>query len=281
LSTCQSILFHIIALTFTDSGSNKLRSSIAIRGVESTRRKWEGHWGSALPDERLSWLREMARCTTIRLPVGYFTLGLEYCGGTPFVGDMAKVYINAWTAVKKLVARCLRFGIGVLIDFHALPGGANSDAHSGMSSGKSSLWTDKANMDLAMRCLCFMAKEIETDEMDGVVGLQICNEAKWNAPGMYEFYDRVIKKLSEIDTTLPIYISDSWNLRKAVSYAIQKNSVKAQGSNPVIVDTHQYYTFAEKHTSQSPQQLIAQVSTALSELEDKDIGGLVFKKQGE
>lgn len=27
-----------------------------------------------------------AKCTSIRLPIGYFTLGEEFCQGTPFEG---------------------------------------------------------------------------------------------------------------------------------------------------------------------------------------------------
>jgi hypothetical protein len=45
------------------------------------------------------------------------------------------------------------------------------------------------------------------------------------------------------------------------------------------VDTHKYYTFAEKHTSRSPQELIAEVSTELSQLDGSS--GNVFDNKGD
>jgi hypothetical protein len=64
-----------------------------------------------------------------------------------------------------------------------------------------------------------------------------------------------------------------------LKYAQSKNSVKGEASNPVIVDTHKYYTFAEKHTSRSPQELIAEVSTELSQLDGSS--GNVFDNKGD
>ena len=161
---------------------------------------------------------------------------------------------------------------------HAAPGGANGENHSGTSMGKAQLWGNTFNLDLLIRCLCFMAQEV-ANGMEGVTGIQIVNEAKWNSPGMYRLYDDALIKLAEIDPTLPIYISDAWDLGRALEYAQTKNSVKGKASNPVIVDTHKYYTFAEKHTSRSPQELIAEVSKELSQLNDSNDN--VFENKGE
>lgn len=210
--------------------------------------------------------------------MGYFTLGPAFSVGTLFTPRVANVYINAWAAVKKLVSRCLEYDIGVLLDLHAVPGGANGEAHSGTSSGKVELWGKSTNLDLAMRCLCFMAQE--AIGMSGIVGIQLCNEAVWDAPGLYKFYDKLIEKISEISPTLPIYVSDAWNLERAVEYAVGKNSVKVKTSNPVVVDTHRYYTFAEKDTSRSPQDIIAQIPKELSELERLRLRGNVFERKG-
>lgn len=226
----------------------------------------------------LHWLAHTAHCTTIRLPVGYFTLGPGFCVNTPFSPHVSQVYVNAWSAVKNVVARCREYEIGVLLDFHALPGGANSESHSGTSSGKASLWKNRSNLELALRCLCYMAQETVSGSMDGVVGIQVCNEAQWDAPGMYKYYDLVIAKIAEVDPSLPIYISDAWDLVTAIRYAMGKNSVKTLLSNPVIVDTHRYYTFSEKDTSRSPQELIAQIPTELSEIAGTK--GNVFEKKG-
>lgn len=122
---------------------------------------------------------------SIRLPVGYFTLGPAYCADTPF-SRVAQVYTNAWKAVKSLTARCATRGIGVLLDLHALPGGANNGDHSGTNSGKADLWKSGKNLDLAMRCLLFIAKEARS--MDGVIGVQLLNEAEWDAKGRHRIH---------------------------------------------------------------------------------------------
>ena len=77
-----------------------------------------------------AFLRDTARVTTVRLPIGWFTLGPYFSGGTAFEA-VAPVYSNAWQWVKRYVEAAAEHGIGVLLDMHALPGGANTDEHSG------------------------------------------------------------------------------------------------------------------------------------------------------
>jgi aryl-phospho-beta-D-glucosidase BglC (GH1 family) len=210
--------------------------------------------------------------TSIRLPIGYFTLGPTYCSGTPFDGQPAQVYINAWAAVKAFVLKARSYGIGVLIDLHALPGGANSDAHSGTSSGKADLWNNPVNLALSQQCLVFIAQEIRsTAELaNGVVGLELCNEAANNAPGLYGWYDSVIIAINRIDSSLPIYISDAWDLSSAISYLNRIGTLQAGTANPMVIDTHKYYCFSDADRQQSPQQIIARVPKELGELDGHD-----------
>lgn len=191
---------------------------------------------------------------------------------------MADVYVNAWAAVWKLVAKCQARGIGVLLDLHALPGGANAEMHSGTESGRAGLWGNKRNLDLAGRCLSYMARGVADGGMDGVVGIQVCNEAVWEAPGLYAFYDTVISRIAEVDLSLPVYVSDAWDLGRAMRYAAQKNSVKGWPKNPVVVDTHRYYTFAEKDRERSPWEIIKQIPGELAEI--GKLSGNVFDLKG-
>ncbi|KAF5867506.1 putative glucan -beta-glucosidase protein [Botrytis fragariae] len=241
-------------------------SSVKNNGVEATRQKWEGHWKNAVTDQAFGWLAKSAKGTSIRLPVGYFTLGPQFCVGTPF--ESAKdVYQNSWTIVKEFITRARALGVGVLVDLHALPGGANTDMHSGSSTGKAELWGSKKNLELAKKALLFIAKECK--ELDGVIGIQLCNEACWDAgkKGMYDFYTSVIQSISEIDSEVPIYISDAWDLSSALKWTKERDWKSGKvPSNPVVIDTHKYYTFAEKHRSQSAQELIHQIPTELGEL---------------
>lgn len=150
----------------------------------------------------------------------------------------SQVYVNAWSAVKRLVSRCYARGIGVLIDLHGVPGGANHETHSGTSSGKAELWGNPFNLDLATRCLLFIADEALRDpQLAGVVGIQVCNESIFDPPGMYEWYNDVIQRISAIDATLPVYISDGWDLGRATRFSRAYNLTGAVKC-PVIVDCH-------------------------------------------
>lgn len=256
--------------------------SINIRGVEETRIKWEEHWNDSFTDADLTYLADVARITTVRLPIGFFTLGPTFCEHTAFAMAPSEVYKNAWVAVKHLVQRCSGHGIGIILDMHALHGGANTEIHSGTSSGKADLWTDPFHRDIAYRCFQFLATELTVDNrLSGVIGIQLVNEASWDAPGMYDFYDHAIGDISRINPTIPIYISDAWNISRALAWAKTKNSVGKEAiSNPIIVDTHKYYAFSEKDTRLSAQALIAQVSMDLNEPLDDALLGTVFDSRG-
>jgi Cellulase (glycosyl hydrolase family 5) len=223
-----------------------------------------------MSDADFVWLKNQARCNMIRLPIGWFTLGPSFCQGTAFDGEPSQVYVNAWAAVKNLVRRCYDRGIGVLLDLHAVPGGANGEIHSGTSSGRAELWGNGFNLDRGRRCLVFLAQEVAAG-MQGVTGIQLCNEAVWAAPGMYEWYDSVIAAINAVNRSIPIYISDSWNLSPALDYIQRKNK---STSNSIIVDTHKYYTFSASDQSQSPWQIIDRIPNELNELQNKQ--GNVF-----
>jgi aryl-phospho-beta-D-glucosidase BglC (GH1 family) len=169
------------------------------------------------------------------------------------------------------VTRARSYGIGVLIDLHALPGGANKEEHSGTNSGTAALWNNKKNLALAKECLVFIASDISKGPLEGVVGLQLCNEAVWDAPGMYQWYDTVISSISAVDSTIPLYISDAWDLGRAITYAQGKNKLvpgKYPQTNPICIDTHLYFCFTDD--DKSPHQIIASIPTKLNELSGKN-----------
>lgn len=233
-------------------------------GWASTAVHWEKHWSNAVSEADLAWLVTTAKCTSIRLPIGYWTLGEAFCAGTPFEGAIGELYRGAWGQVKALVGRAREWGLGVLIDFHALPGGANGDAHSGTGSGKAELWGNRGYRELALRCIRFMVSEIR--EMEGVIGLQVVNEAVWDAKGLYAWYEEVLRIIGEIDGSIPVYISDAWDLERALKWSNSRRGVR----NPIMVDTHKYYTFSDKDRSQTPAEIINRIPNELFQLDGKE-----------
>ncbi|KAF2484249.1 glycoside hydrolase superfamily [Neohortaea acidophila] len=251
-------------------GQSELCAAEAWAKLESlsrTKERFETHWRQYVNDGDLDWLKDVAKCTTVRLPIGYFTLGPAFCARTPFE-RVAGVYADAWGCVLELVRRCSRRGIGVLLDLHALPGGANTGIHSGTDAGVAEFWCSMAFRHLATQCLIFIAKEVKG--VDGVVGIQLVNEAEFEAPRMYDWYDSVLSELGKIDASLPIYISDGWNLKQAIDWSQRQNSLTAPLLNPIAIDTHCYWCFSTEDKQKPPQQIINDVPASLSALKGKD-----------
>ncbi|KAF2430505.1 glycoside hydrolase [Tothia fuscella] len=241
-------------------------------GIERTREVFERRWKGAVREEEWVWLRDVARVTTIRLPIDYFTLGPQFCKSTPFEGYWG-VYFNAWAFIKEFVSKARSFGIGVLIYLHALPGGANKEEPSGTNSTRAELWGNRKYLGLARDAVLFIARQIAIEELEGVVGIQLCNEAVWDALGMYRWYDDVIDAVSEVDPTIPLYISDAWDLCRAIDYARRKNNVdlgSGNSGNPIIVDTHVYFCFSEADSTETAGRIIQGLPKQLAELEGKD-----------
>jgi aryl-phospho-beta-D-glucosidase BglC (GH1 family) len=246
-----------------------ISASLKEMGVDATREKWETHWRNAITDSEFEWLAREAKCTSIRLPIGYFTLGRQFTRGTIFEGIAdTGVYDGAWAAVRDLVTRARSWGIGVLLDLHALPGGANKDEHSGTTSGKAEFWESRRNQDLGKSCAGFLARE--TLSLDGVIGIQLVNEAGWGAKGMYEWYEEAILEIARVDQGIPVYISDAWNLKACSGWTNERHALKGGPRNPVVIDTHKYYTFDEKDRSRAPQEIIQQIPGELGQLDGKD-----------
>ncbi|KAJ5047263.1 uncharacterized protein L3040_003100 [Drepanopeziza brunnea f. sp. 'multigermtubi'] len=249
-----------------DSELAAVTAAVQDLGVDRTKAKWEEHWRNAVREPDLEWLVREARCTSIRLPIGYFTLGEEWCRGTPFE-SVGCVYRDAWEAVRDLVARARGWGIGVLLDFHFVFGGANGEAH-GCGDGRADLWGNKNNRERCKQALGWIASQAK--QMDGVVGIQIVNEATHNASGMYQFYEEVITEIARYDESMPVYISDAWDLKTALDWTTRRHPFSRAPKNPVLIDTHRYYTFSDEDRRKSPQQIIGAIGAELGELDGKE-----------
>lgn len=115
--------------------------------------------------------------------------------------------------------------------------------------------------------------------MDGVIGIQVVNEAVWDAKGMYDFYETAIDVIGAVDDQMPVYISDGWDLGRALKWCNGRKVGKGRG-NPVVVDTHKYYTFSEKDRAQAPQEIIGRIGGEMGELDGKE-GALCDRGEGQ
>ncbi|KAJ4993760.1 endo-beta-1,6-glucanase [Stagonosporopsis vannaccii] len=253
-------------------GSSELaavKAWVDREGVDFAKQKFDHHWSSIVTDAAIGWLVNEAKCTTVRLPIGYYDLpGPDFTRGTPFE-PYAQVYCDAWNSIRTLIRRLRERSIGVLLDLHALPGGANAQEHSGTNSGRAEFWHSDFNRALGTRCAEFIAHEARNG-LD-IAGIQLVNEAEWESHRMYEWYDEAVDAVSAIDPSIPVIISDGWNLDKAVEYSLRTNSVYAKHpKTPVVVDTHFYWAFTDSDKQKSPQQIIQEAGTKLGQLDGKE-----------
>ncbi|KAL8787553.1 MAG: hypothetical protein Q9195_007725 [Heterodermia aff. obscurata] len=245
-----------------DSELDAVTASLHLHGLGPTRTKWEAHWTSALSEPDIEYLATKAHCTAVRIPIGHFTLGRAFTHRTSFDDDkVADVYENAWAIICALCARLYARGIGNLIDFHGLPGGANGQEHGGTSSKRAALWEDERYRKLATRCVLFVAGKVRSGELEGCIGIQVCNEASWGAKGMYEWYVNVMEAVGEVDPGIPLYVSDAWDLECGLE-STSKINTPTSNTNPLIVARPSYFLFTPADQTQTQSDLITRITTS-------------------
>jgi hypothetical protein len=147
--------------------------------------------------------------------------------------------------------------------------------HSGTDSGSTVLWSSNANRQLAQQCAVFVAAEAKG--MLNLCGVQIVNESDRVAPGkgMFEWYEAVLSGITSVNPSIPVYVSDAWDLPNAMNWLGGRKRDNWTG-NPIVVDTHKYFTFSDFDRSQAPQEIIARVPGELGELNGRS-GSVVDK----
>lgn len=241
------------------------------------REKFEQHWKTWISDDDWNWLKEVG-VTSVRVPIGYWMVDNgKFTDGTPF-SDYSKVYANAWTIFKEVVlAKAAQKDIGVLVDLHGLPGGANGADHSGTTSGKAKLWDSNTFQVQSIKVLKYLAENLA--KQDNVVGLQILNEAPHEGGDggtQKSFYLKAINEIRSVNKEIPLVISDGWDCGKWINIikGLEEQLTKERGepaSLGVIVDTHVYRCFSDDDKNKSPQQLIDSVTEAIPQSSDVDV----------
>lgn len=143
---------------------------------------WNSHQGARMVLERNwdTWIVQADFDTlasiginTVRLPIGYWSLGPDFCRGTAFE-QVADVYQGSWSRVIRAINMAEKVGIGVLVDLHGAVGSQNGQGHSGISDGKTNLFYDQGNMDKTIEVLKFLMQQLGS--VTNVVGIQMLNE---------------------------------------------------------------------------------------------------------
>ena len=65
--------------------------------------------------------------------------------------------------------------------------------------------------------MLFVASKVQSGELEGCIGIQLCDESIWDANGMYAWYEDVTEAVREVDPSIPLYVSDAWDLNDALA----------------------------------------------------------------
>lgn len=186
---------------------------------------------------------------TVRLPIGYWSLGPTYCQGTPFE-PVAAAYVNSWARVVRAINWAEKHGLGVLVDLHGAPGSQNGQGHSGVSDGIQGLFDNPTNVQLTLNILTYLVQQLV--KVNNVVGIQLLNEPN-NVPGLPAFYSQALDKLRQVSpeaASFPFYIHDGFDLSRFADYISTR-------SDFVVVDHHSYFVFGDAASQRTPAKDLA------------------------
>lgn len=220
----------------------------------NSRQLLERHWDTWIQDSDFAYLRSIG-INTVRLPIGFWSLGPSFCQGTPFE-DVSDVYVNSWPRVLQAIKTAEGYGIGVLIDLHGAPGSQNGQSHSGTSDGKVGLFDSADYMNKTINVLTFLTEHLTC--VNNVVGIQLLNEPV-NVPNLPEFYERTltaVRGVSEEAATFPFYIHDAFNLN-------QYGNFVANRTDFLVEDHHSYFVYTPSDQAESAQGHTHDVNTTI------------------
>ncbi|KAJ7470650.1 glycoside hydrolase [Mycena latifolia] len=238
-----------------ECASGQKVSELDIASGRNARTILENHWSTFISESDFSYLSSIG-INTVRLPIGYWSLGPEFCEGTPF-STVADVYRNSWSFVVRAINMAASFGIGVLVDLHGAPGSQNGQPHSGISDRHVGLFNNPANVEKTLAVLTFLTRTF--CNVTNVVGIQILNEPQDNS-ALIDFYNRAIsamRQLSSAAEAFPIYIHDGFNL-------MQFSNFIANRTDFIVQDHHSYFVFTPQDESKPASQHTKEIETSLS-----------------
>lgn len=150
--------------------------------TDNARMVLEHHWDTWVNQSDFEYLASIG-INTVRLPIGYWSLGPQFCQGTPFE-NVSDVYQSSWPRVTRAINMAGQAGLGVLVDLHGAPGSQNGQPHSGISDGITGLFGSPTDMDLTVDVLTFLTEQLAN--VTNVVGIEILNEPQ-DDPGLPAF----------------------------------------------------------------------------------------------
>ncbi|KIK91947.1 glycoside hydrolase family 5 protein [Paxillus rubicundulus Ve08.2h10] len=224
--------------------------------VDDARAVLERHWDTFINQTDFDYLASIG-INTVRLPIGYWTLGPSFVTDTPFE-PYASVYTNSWARVVRTINMASRSGIGVLMDLHGAVGSQNGQAHSGISDGQTRMFNETGNVNKTLHVLTSLAQRLQN--VTNVVGIEILNEPE-NVPELLEFYETAITLMGQQvspGTSFPLYIHDAFDLERFSDFISNRTDF-------IVEDHHSYFVFTSQDNSEPASQHTSDVEGPIDE----------------
>lgn len=251
-----------------DSEFEGVSAQVKETSVDEAAKKLQNHYREYIDRIDWDWLRKEAGVTAFRVPVGYWHVGNgKFVDDLPF-GPLKEVYDKAqpWDTFKQLINTAREYNIGVLVDIHGLPGGANTDSHSGSTGGSAAFFnTSNYVRKIVQEVIPFVTKDVCV-AFENVIGLQIVNEAVFDndAKGQKKYYYDAISAIRDIDAGLPVVISDGWWPQQWADW------LKDEGLDAnVVIDSHVYRCFSDEDKSKDANKVIEDLANSVNFPKDR------------
>ncbi|EEB08490.1 glucan 1,3-beta-glucosidase Exg3 [Schizosaccharomyces japonicus yFS275] len=240
---------HDLHVSDGDSELDAVSGLVAKFGVEEAKRRFEHHWNSWIVDEDWKYLAER-NVNSVRIPIGFWSLShASLFKDSPFEA-YAGVYENCISILIKKVQEAHKYGIGVLLDLHAVYGGANEAIHSGTSSGKAEFFSNANFQQRSVDTVRYMSDVFA--QFPNIVGIQVVSEPNYGQNEVLGRYYTACRAV--VDKEIPVYIGDGWDLNAWVEWVHQHEQ---EGS--YVVDHHYYFCFSEDDCKQRPKDIVKRV----------------------
>ncbi|WVF72888.1 hypothetical protein IAT40_007706 [Kwoniella sp. CBS 6097] len=252
---------------FTCASGNKQAEFDIANGwgsVDNARQVLERHWDEWITESDFQYLASIG-INTVRLPIGYWSLGPVYCQGTAFE-SVSAAYVNSWPRVVRAINWAEKYGLGVLVDLHGAPGSQNAQAHSGVSDGQQNLFNNPNNIQLTINILTYLTQQLV--KVNNVVGIQILNEPS-NVDSLPSFYTQVLGVLRQVSpeaAAFPFYVNDAFDMGRFADYVSTRKDF-------VVLDHHSYFVFGDANSQNTPApQLTSSLQPGQGSLSQQIIG---------
>ena len=231
-------------------------------GVKNAKEVLERHWDEWITEDDFAYLASIG-INTVRLPIGFWSLGAVYCQGTVFE-PVSEVYTDAWLRVVRAINWAAKYGLGVLVDLHGAPGSQNGLAHGGTSDGQQSLFDNQTNIQLTINVLTYLTQQLT--KVNNIVGIELLNEPS-NVDSLLSFYTSVLDTLRQVSpeaAVFPFYINDAYDLSRFTDYISTRRDF-------VVLDHHSYFVFDQASEDASATDLTSSLNPGQGSLSDQYI----------